>query len=64
MFRSLRSALAPHRLGGKPTVQVSMERTMACGLGACLGCVVETRHGMQTSCVEGPVYDMDEVVWA
>lgn len=64
MFRSLRSVLAPHRLGAKPTVQVSMERTMACGLGACLGCVVETRHGMQTSCVEGPVYDMDEVVWA
>lgn len=63
MFVSLRDALRPHRLGGKPKVQVSMERTMACGLGACLGCVVETRHGMQTSCVQGPIYDMDEVVW-
>ncbi len=64
MYRSLRSAVNPHRLAGKPRVQVSMERGMACGLGACLGCVVETRHGMQTSCVEGPVYDMDELVWS
>jgi dihydroorotate dehydrogenase electron transfer subunit len=63
MYRSLRAAVQPHRLGGRPPVQVSMERTMACGLGACLGCVVETRHGMQTSCVQGPVYDMDELVW-
>ena len=63
MYRSLRAAVLPHRLGGRPHVQVSMEREMACGVGACLGCVVETRHGMQTSCVQGPVYDMDEVVW-
>jgi dihydroorotate dehydrogenase electron transfer subunit len=63
MFLSLRDAVQPHRLGGKPRVQVSMERTMACGLGACLGCVVETKRGMRTSCVQGPIYDMDEVVW-
>jgi len=63
MYRSLRAAVLPHRIGKTPTVQVSMERTMACGVGACLGCVVETRHGMQTSCVEGPVFDMDEIVW-
>jgi dihydroorotate dehydrogenase electron transfer subunit len=63
MFRSLRNTLGPHRIGGKPTVQLSVERTMACGLGACLGCVVETKRGMQTSCVHGPVYDMDDLVW-
>ncbi len=63
MFRSLRSVSSVHRVGGKPRIQVSVERTMACGLGACLGCVVETKHGMQTSCVQGPIYDMDEVVW-
>ena len=27
--------------------------SMACGLGACLGCVVETTHGMIASCVKG-----------
>ncbi len=63
MFRSLRDVANPHRIQRKPTVQVSVERTMACGLGACLGCVVETRRGMQTSCVQGPIYDMDDVIW-
>lgn len=63
MYRSLRAAIRPHRVGNKPTAQVSMERGMACGLGACLGCIVETRHGMQTSCVQGPVFDLDEVLW-
>jgi dihydroorotate dehydrogenase electron transfer subunit len=63
MFRSLRSVVAPHRIGGRPSIQVSMERTMACGLGACLGCMVETRSGLQTSCVHGPVYDFDSVIW-
>lgn len=63
MFRSLRAAANPHRMQGKPTVQVSVEQTMACGLGACLGCVVETKRGMQTSCVQGPIFDMDDLVW-
>jgi dihydroorotate dehydrogenase electron transfer subunit len=63
MFRSLRAVVLPQRIGGKPPVQVSVERTMACGLGACLGCVVETKRGMQASCVQGPVFDMDDVVW-
>ena len=63
MFRSLRDVANPHRIQGKPTVQVSVERTMACGLGACLGCVVETKRGMQASCVQGPIYDMDDVIW-
>jgi len=63
MFLSLRGVVTKHRVGGKPSVQVSVERGMACGLGACLGCVVETKRGMRTSCVDGPIYDMDEVVW-
>ena len=63
MFRSLRGQILKHRLGKKPSVQVSVERTMACGLGACLGCVVETRSGMVPSCTEGPVFDMDRLVW-
>jgi len=63
MYRSLRAAVLPRRLGGRPDVQISMEREMACGLGACLGCVVETKRGMQTSCVQGPVFAMDEIAW-
>lgn len=64
MFHSLRDVIRAHRVGSSPSVQVSMERTMACALGACLGCVVETKSGMKTSCVEGPVFDMEQVVWA
>jgi len=64
MFLSLRRVILANRMGKRPRVQVSVERTMACGLGACLGCVVETRSGMQASCIDGPVYDMDEVVWS
>lgn len=63
MFISLRNQVIKHRFGRKPDVQVSVERTMACGVGACLGCVVETRSGMVPSCTEGPVFDMDRLVW-
>jgi dihydroorotate dehydrogenase electron transfer subunit len=62
MYRTQRAVFDPLRLNGKPPVQISVERGMACGLGACLGCVVATHHGMATSCVEGPVFDLDEVI--
>ena len=45
------------------TCEVSMERLMACGVGACLGCVVETRDGLKRCCVDGPVFDASEVIW-
>lgn len=64
MFHSLRDVVRAHRVGSSPSVQVSMEQTMACALGACLGCVVQTKSGMKTSCVEGPVFDMEQVVWS
>jgi dihydroorotate dehydrogenase electron transfer subunit len=62
MFRTLRAVVDPLRINRQPGVQISVERGMACGLGACLGCVVETTHGMVASCVRGPVFDLDEVV--
>ena len=42
---------------------VSLERRMACGVGACLSCVVETKTGRKRACVDGPVFDAAEVVW-
>jgi dihydroorotate dehydrogenase electron transfer subunit len=30
---------------------------MACGFGACFGCVVETLDGYKRVCVDGPVFD-------
>jgi len=43
--------------------QISLEEHMACGIGACLGCVVKTRQGFQRVCKEGPVFKADEIVW-
>lgn len=43
--------------------QVSLERRMACGVGACLSCVVETTEGKKRACVDGPVFDSRQVRW-
>lgn len=43
--------------------QVSLERLMACGVGACLSCVVSTVAGRKRACVDGPVFDAAEVLW-
>jgi len=37
--------------------QVSLENTMACGIGVCLCCVVETLDGNKCVCTEGPVFN-------
>ena len=36
---------------------LSMEAHMACGLGACLGCTIDTTEGKKRCCKEGPVFD-------
>ena len=37
--------------------QLAMESGMACGYGACFGCVVPTRDGYVRLCVDGPVLE-------
>jgi dihydroorotate dehydrogenase electron transfer subunit len=37
--------------------QLALESGMACGFGACFGCVVATREGYLRLCVDGPVLD-------
>ncbi len=43
--------------------QLSLEAHMACGIGACLGCAVNTKDGYKRVCKEGPVFDADELLW-
>lgn len=38
--------------------QFSMETQMACGVGACLGCVIKTANGYKRVCTEGPVFPL------
>ena len=39
-----------------------LEEMMACGVGACRGCVVATRSGYKAVCSDGPVFDTSELV--
>jgi len=44
--------------------QISLEERMACGIGACLGCVVRTRSDggeLVRVCKEGPVFDIGDI---
>jgi NAD(P)H-flavin reductase len=41
--------------------QLALESGMACGFGACFGCVVPTREGYVRLCLDGPVLDADRL---
>ncbi|MFH1826086.1 MAG: dihydroorotate dehydrogenase electron transfer subunit, partial [bacterium] len=43
--------------------QVSMEARMACGIGTCLGCVIQTKNGYKKVCDDGPVFEAKEILW-
>lgn len=63
VYIELRAALRRYR-GPRtlPPVQAAMERGMACGVGVCLGCVVETTGGLKTVCRDGPVFPLEKLV--
>jgi dihydroorotate dehydrogenase electron transfer subunit len=43
--------------------EVSLENLMACGIGICLCCIVETSRGNLCTCTEGPVFNIKELKW-
>lgn len=47
----------------KENLYMSMENRMACGVGACLGCAIETKNGIERVCKEGPVFSGGEVLF-
>jgi dihydroorotate dehydrogenase electron transfer subunit len=52
---------------GRPS-QVSVERVMGCGLGGCYSCVIPVRNGASghhyvRSCIAGPVFAGEDIVW-
>lgn len=53
MLKAVQSRAARHRI----PAQLALEAPMACGYGACFGCVVETVDGYKRVCVDGPVFD-------
>jgi len=44
-------------------VQFSLEAAMACGMGVCLGCALETPNGYVHVCSDGPVFDLETLSW-
>lgn len=54
---------AVERLAPGVPCDVSLEKRMACGIGACLSCAVDTIDGSRRSCKDGPVFDARKVVW-
>ncbi|MDR3161100.1 MAG: dihydroorotate dehydrogenase electron transfer subunit, partial [Spirochaetaceae bacterium] len=59
MLKALSAAAAA---AGRPCF-VSLERPMACAVGACLGCTVRTRGGNRRCCTEGPIFDAQELIF-
>ena len=53
MLEAVRALCAEHEV----PAQLALESGMACGYGACFGCVVPTRDGYVRLCVDGPVLD-------
>lgn len=48
--------------GGSLESQASLEERMACGLGACLGCVIDTQLGYKRICKDGPVFALSALL--
>ena len=42
---------------------ISVEKHMACGVGACLGCTVRTTRGNRQCCTDGPIFNAQEIVF-
>ena len=64
MLRAIKKFAAEHQI----KAYISLEEHMACGVGACLGCVVKTKEVDHHShvhnariCTDGPVFDAEEV---
>ncbi len=59
MLRSLSFLVKKYKIEG----YIALEENMACGFGACLGCIVKTGEGNKRVCKEGPVFSTEEIVW-
>ncbi|MDD3160927.1 MAG: dihydroorotate dehydrogenase electron transfer subunit [Bacteroidales bacterium] len=56
-------AIASYARKNNISCEVSLENTMACGVGACLCCVEDTQKGHVCVCTEGPVFNINQLKW-
>lgn len=57
MLEAVRALATDHDV----PAQLALESGMACGFGACFGCVVPTRNGYVRLCLDGPVLEAAEL---
>jgi dihydroorotate dehydrogenase electron transfer subunit len=43
--------------------QISLEVRMGCGFGACYCCTINTKKGLRQVCRNGPVFELDDIIW-
>jgi dihydroorotate dehydrogenase electron transfer subunit len=61
MFRSLQQLIR----GANIPCEASVETSMACGIGLCQGCPIETTDGAtkyKLACKDGPVFDLAKII--
>jgi dihydroorotate dehydrogenase electron transfer subunit len=60
LYRTLQGQMAEVRLGTEANFLYGLisDSLLPCGVGACLGCSVETESGLKLTCLDGPVFDL------
>ena len=58
MMKALAAMMRPTTSG-----QLSFEERMGCGFGACMGCSLQMLSGSKRVCKDGPVFNMEDVIW-
>lgn len=56
-------AVAAYAQKNNVVCEVSLENTMACGIGTCLCCVTDSVDGHVCVCTEGPVFNITKLKW-
>ncbi len=61
MMRAVGELCTAHQV----SCQLSVEVAMPCGIGVCMGCVLDLADGRRVRCcVDGPVFQASEVAWS
>jgi len=60
---SMMKAVAKYSRERNIACEVSLENLMACGIGACLCCIVDTVKGNLCTCIDGPIFNINELKW-
>jgi dihydroorotate dehydrogenase electron transfer subunit len=60
---SMMKAIARYSRERGIACEVSLENLMACGIGACLCCIVDTVKGNLCTCTDGPIFNINDLKW-